>query len=104
MRAATYAVLAGGVVWTILAKLADLESYTDSELGRREGQLRRSLTLTRQLLSCAEDLAQAMTPAEVARALCADAVEACDAPYAAAMVSHLDDRLRLLGTSGYDAP
>ena len=103
MLVATYAVLAGGAVWTTLAKLSDLESYTDSELGRREGQLRRSLTLTRQLLSCAEDLAQAMTPAEVARALCADAVEAADVPYAAAVVSHLDDRLRLLGTAGYDA-
>jgi Stage II sporulation protein E (SpoIIE)/GAF domain len=103
MRAAIYAVLAGGAIWTVLAKLADLELYTDSELDRREGQLRHSLNLTRQLLSCAEDLAQAMTPGEVAEALCADAVEACDAPYAAAMVSHLDDRLRLLGTSGYDA-
>lgn len=102
LRAATYAVLAGGAVWTILAKLADLESYTDSELGRREGQLRQSLTMTRQLLSCAEDLAQAMTPAEVAQALCADAVQGSEAPYAAAMVSHLDDRLRLLGTWGYD--
>jgi hypothetical protein len=103
MRATTYAVLAGGAVWTVLAKLADLESYTDSELGRREAQLRQSLNLTRQLLSCADDLAQAMTPAEVAQALCADAVEACGARYAAAMVSHLDNRLRLLGTSGYDA-
>ena len=103
MRTATYAVLAGGAVWTVLAKLADLESYTDSELDRREGQLRQSLDLTRRLLSCAENLARAMTPAEVAGALCADAVEACDAPYAAAMVSHLDDRLRLLATSGYDA-
>jgi hypothetical protein len=103
LRVATYAALAGGAVWTTLAKLSDLESYTDSELGRREGQLGRSLTLTRQLLSCAEDLAQAMTPAEVARALCTDAVEAADVPYAAAMVSRLDDRLRLLGTAGYDA-
>jgi len=103
MRAATYAVLAGGAIWTVLAKLADLELYTDSELDRREGQLRQSLTLTRRLLSCAEDLAQAMTPAEVAQALCDDAVEACEAPYAAATVSHLGDRLRLLATFGYDA-
>src|SRR3954453_671256 len=103
MRVATYGVLAGGAVWTTLAKLSDLESYTDAELFRREGQLRQSLTLTRQLLSCADDLAQSMTPAEVARVLCTDAVEASGVPYAAAMLSRLDDRLRLLGTAGYDA-
>jgi hypothetical protein len=39
----------------------------------------------------------------VAQVLCADAVEDSEAPYAAAMVSHLGDRLRLLGTWGYDA-
>src|SRR3954451_19952948 len=66
VRVATYAVLACGCTWSVLAQLRDVESYADAELLRREGQLRRSLTLTGQLLRCAEDLSRAVAPDEVA--------------------------------------
>ena len=103
LRGATYAVLAGGAVWTILAKLADLESYTGAELDRREGQLLASVTSTRRLLVCAQDLAEALTPADVARTLSTDAAAAAAAAHAAVITAHLGDRLRVVGAYGYDA-
>jgi hypothetical protein len=89
LRDATYAVLAGGALWTVLAKLGDLESYSGAELDRRESQLLGSLTSTRQLLVCAEDLARAVTPAEVAETLSADAATAADIRHAAVVLAHL---------------
>ncbi|MGZ4652245.1 SpoIIE family protein phosphatase [Oryzihumus sp.] len=104
LRVATYAVLAAGAVWSVLAQLHDMETYSDSELVRREGQLRRSLRLTHQLLSCAQDLARAVTPAEVGRVLAEDAVSASGAPNAAVLVSSRAGGLRVLGGTGSARP
>ena len=82
VRVATYAVLAFGCTWSVLAQLRDVESYADTELLRREGQLRSSLARTGQLLRCAEDLSRAVTPDEVATVLCADAVAMSGVPHA----------------------
>ncbi|GAA1260538.1 PP2C family protein-serine/threonine phosphatase [Oryzihumus leptocrescens] len=104
LRFATYAVLAAGAVWNVLAQLRDIETYSDSELVRREGQLRRSLRLTHQLLSCAQDLARAVTPAEVGRVLAEDAVSASGAANAAVLVASRAGGLRVLGGTGSTRP
>jgi hypothetical protein len=103
VRVATYGVLAIGCTWSVLGQLRDVELYSDTELLRREGQLRSSLGLTRWLLRCADDLARAVTPDEVATVLCADAVALSGVPHAALLVTHGAAHLQLLGTAGYDA-
>ena len=100
VRVATYGVLAMGCTWSVLGQLRDVESYSDTELLRREAQLRNSLGLTRRLLRCAEDLARAVTPDEVATVLCTDAVALSGVPRAALLVTHGTASLRLLGTAG----
>ncbi len=102
MRAATYAVLAVGVMVSILVQLRDLETYSHAELERREGQLRTSLRLTSQLLSSAEDLARAVTSAEVADALCAHAVATSGLRRASLLVARRGQGFTLLGSAGYD--
>lgn len=104
LRFGTYAVLAGGALWSVLGQLRDVEAYSDAELVRREGQLRRSLRLTHQLLSCAQDLARAVTPAEVGRVLAEDAVSASGAANAAVLVASRADGLRVLGGTGAARP
>lgn len=103
VRVATYGVLAIGCTWSVLGQLRDVEFYSDTELLRREAQLHSSLGLTRRLLRCAEDLARAVTPDEVATVLCADAVALSGVPHAALLVTHRSAHLQLLGTAGYDA-
>lgn len=102
LRVATYAVLALGAVVTLLVRLRETESYTRSELGRREDELRTSLRLTSELLSCAEDLARAVTPTEVAVALCEDAVTASDLAHATLLVHRPGEGLVSLGSVGVD--
>ncbi len=102
LRVATYAVLAVGAVVSTLIRLRETEYYGERELARREDQLRASLGLTSQLLSCAEDLARAVTPSEVADVLCADAVAASGLPRASLLVARPGEGLVLLGSVGYD--
>lgn len=102
LRVATYGVLAVGVVYSVLMRLAETESYTVSELDRREAELRTSLGLTRQLLVCAQDLARAVTPVEVADALCRDAVTASGLRRAVLLVSREDAPTGVLGRAGHD--
>ena len=101
MRVATYSVLAVGVVASVLIRLSETESYTQSELDRREGELRTSLGLTSQLLGCAQDLAKAVTPVEVAEALCRDAVGASGLRRAVVLVSREGEPTAVLGHAGY---
>ncbi len=103
MRVATYAVLAVGVVYSVLVRLAETESYTTAELDRREAELRTSLGLTRELLGCAQDLAKAVTPAEVADALCRDAVAASGLRQAVLLVSREGAPTVVLGRTGHGA-
>lgn len=100
LRVATYAVLAMGAVVTLLVRLRETESYTSSELDRREDELRTSLRLTSELLSCAEDLSRAVTPVEVADALCQDAVAASGLSHATLMVDRPGEGLVPLGRVG----
>lgn len=102
-RGATYVLLAVGLVWSVLGQLRDLDAYSNAELDRRESQLGASLARTRQLLRCAEDLARAVTPQEVATVLCADVVAMVGLPRAAVVVPKAGGRLYALGTAGYDA-
>jgi serine phosphatase RsbU (regulator of sigma subunit) len=101
-RVATYAVLAVGAVYSVLTRLAETESYTQSELDRREAELRTSLGLTRELLGCAQDLAKAVTPTEVADALCRDAVTASGLRRAVLLVSRDHADTVVLGRVGHD--
>ncbi len=98
---ATYAVLALGLLRAALNQLRDLETYTSAELGRREGQLSTALTRTRQLLRCSEDLAQAVTPEEVATALAADIAAMTGLPRVAVVAEQEGGRLVALGTAGH---
>ena len=102
LRVATYAVLAAGSAWTVVAQLRDLERYSDAELARREGQLRRSLGHTRQLLSCTGALSRAVTAEEVATVLCVQATAATGLPHAAVLVGAAGSPLQMLGSVGYD--
>jgi len=102
MRVATYAVLAVGVVFSVLSRLRETESYTQSELDRREAELRTSLGLTRELLGCAQDLAKAVTPTEVADALCRDAVTASGLRRAVLLASRHHADTVVLGRAGHD--
>jgi hypothetical protein len=102
MRVATYSVLAIGAVASVLIRLAETETYTQSELNRREAELRTSLGLTSQLLGCAQDLAKAVTPAEVADALCRDAVAASGLRRAVLLVSREGAPTVVLGRAGHD--
>jgi hypothetical protein len=61
MRSASFAVLAGGALVTVLRSLRLSESYTESELARRERQLSEALAATRRLLSISEGLSLALT-------------------------------------------
>ena len=103
LRVATYAVLAIGVVVSVLLRLSTTETYTQSELDRREEELRTSLGLTSQLLGCAQDLARAVTPAEVADALCRDAVAATGLRRSVLLVTRPDRPTVALGSAGYES-
>jgi serine phosphatase RsbU (regulator of sigma subunit) len=104
LRVAAFGVLAIGGLVTVLTRLRDMEGYSEAELDRREGQLRSSLRLTNQLLGVAEDLAHAVTPEEVADALCVDAVETTGVRYANLFVFRPGSPgLVLLGSAGYDS-
>ncbi len=103
LRVATFLVLAAGSIIAVLWALRDQESYTHEELERREGQLRRSNRITSQLLAYAEDLAEAVTPAEVGKVLCSDALRHTGMAHAAiALVTDGGRRLELLASAQYD--
>jgi serine phosphatase RsbU (regulator of sigma subunit) len=99
----TYLVLAFGVLGAVLARLRDAESYSAAELDRREAQLRSSLAVTSGLLSSAEQLSRAVTSAQVADVLSANARAVAGATYASVLVGRKEQSLSLLGASGYDA-
>ena len=102
LRVASYAVLGLGAVGGVLLRLAETESYSQTELERREEELRASLGLTSQLLGCAQDLARTVTPAEVAEVLCKDAVAATRLSHAVLLVSRPGEQTLVLGSTGYD--
>ncbi|NYD43809.1 PP2C family protein-serine/threonine phosphatase [Nocardioides panaciterrulae] len=70
LRVLTYAVLALGVVTTLVLQLRDLDRYSETELDRREGQLRQALQSASALMASAELFSRATTPDEVAATLC----------------------------------
>jgi serine phosphatase RsbU (regulator of sigma subunit) len=80
MRVAEFGVLAVAGLISILAQLRRHEQYAESELDRRESELRISLAARGQLLASAEALARASTVAEVGRAIVDAASSATGAP------------------------
>ena len=72
---ATYAVLAFGLTWAVLTQLRDVESYADTELLRREGQLRGSLALTGQMRTTLRSLTAIDASAALAVAVAVDALD-----------------------------
>jgi anti-sigma regulatory factor (Ser/Thr protein kinase) len=60
MRFATYAVLAAVALGTVLRQLSRWEAYSETELRRREEQLRASLGRTQELLTSASRTAHAL--------------------------------------------
>jgi GAF domain-containing protein len=103
LRVGTYLVLAFGALAGLLGRLRDAESYSEAELDRREGQLRSSLAVTSGLLSSAERLSRAVTSAQVADVLSANARAVADATFASVLVGRRGEALTLLGADGYDA-
>jgi hypothetical protein len=69
MRAATYAVLAGGCLVWLLQSLGTAERYTEQELSRREGQLGVAFGLTRRLLEVSERLSLTVSLDDVKESL-----------------------------------
>ena len=112
LRVGSYAVLGLAAVQGALGALRDLESYATRELGRREAQLQRSLGLTSRLLTSAGDLAAAVTTADVAAVLSADALAAADGQRAVVLLptpagdelTPVGDTGRLSGTGGWRVP
>ncbi len=103
LRAATYVVLAAGGIAYLVAQLGRLERYTDSELGRSEGELRRSLAVTDRLLASAESLSRAVGPREVAQAVVASSLSLTGLPRASvALLDPEAQRLRTIAAVGYD--
>ena len=102
LRVATYLVLAFGSLAAVLSQLRDAEAYGATELDRRESQLRSSLSVTSGLLSSAEELSSAVTSAQVADVLSANARAVAGASYASVLVGAREESLRLLGADGYD--
>ncbi len=102
LRVATYLVLAFGVLAAVLGRLRDAESYGESELERREAQLRSSLAVAAGLLSSAEDLSAAVTSAQVADVLSANARATAGVRYASVVVGSRNEPFSLLGAAGYD--
>ena len=92
LRAATYAVLAGGAVAAVLSELSRLEQYTDRELDRSDEQLRGSLATTDRLLDTAEDFSRAVTAADVGQVLINAAVSLTGLPRARVLVLDGDSR------------
>lgn len=101
-RDATFLVLGFGSLAAVLRRLRDAESYGESELDRRESQLRSSLAVTAGLLSSAQDVSRAVRSFEVADVLCANARAMSGATYASVVIGRHGEHLRLLGASGYD--
>ncbi len=79
MRVATFGVLAVAALVTVLAQVRQFEGYAESELGRREGELRASLIAQGQLLAAAQALTRAVTVAQVADTVAEAAVAATGA-------------------------
>ena len=102
LRVGTYLVLAFGALAGVLGRLRDAESYGEVELDRREGQLRSSLAVTSGLLSSAEELSRALTSAQVADVLSANARAVAGATFASVLVGRKGEALSLLGADGYD--
>jgi GAF domain-containing protein len=101
LRVGTYLVLAFGSLAAVLGRLRDAESYSESELERRESQLRSSLSVTAGLLSSAEELSRAVTSEQVADVLSTNARRVSGSPYASVLVGRKDEPLSLLGADGY---
>jgi GAF domain-containing protein len=102
LRVGTYLVLALGALVAVLGRLRDAESYSGAELDRRERQLRDSLAVTSGLLSSAEKLSRAVTSAQVADVLSANARAVAGASFVAVLVGRKGEPLSLLGADGYD--
>jgi hypothetical protein len=101
-RVATYVVLAFGVLTALLVRSRRVAAHSESELDRRENQLRGSLGVASVLLSSAEDLARAIRSSEVGDVLSARAREAAGADYGSVVIGVDGQQLRLLGADGYD--
>lgn len=80
IRVAIFGVLAMAGLISILVQLRRHEHYAESELDRRESELRVSLAARGQLLASAEALARSSTVQEVARTIVDAAAAATGAP------------------------
>jgi serine phosphatase RsbU (regulator of sigma subunit)/anti-sigma regulatory factor (Ser/Thr protein kinase) len=103
LRAATYAVLAGGAVAAVLFELSRLEQYTDRELDRSDERLRGSLATTDRLLDSAEGFSRAVTAAEVGHVLIGAALSLTGLQRACVLVLDGDaQRFEAVAAVGYD--
>jgi hypothetical protein len=103
LRAATYAVLAGGAVGTVLVQLRRLEQYTDRELDRSDEQLRGSLAVTDRLLDSAERFSSAVTAADVGSVVLAAGLSVTGLDRACVLVVRPDSgRFDAVAAVGYD--
>jgi hypothetical protein len=73
LRAAGFAVLAGGCLGYVLRQGRRVERYSAAELVLRDCELQGSVTVVERLLVHARELARSRTPTEVAATLCATA-------------------------------
>ena len=69
LRLATFALLAGGCVWTVVRELGRVERYSEVELALRDREIRGSVAVTDLLLANAQRLGESRTPHDVADAI-----------------------------------
>ena len=103
LRMLTYAVLALSVVATLVLQLRDLDRYSETELDRREGQLRQALQSASALMASAELFSRATTPDEVAATLCEQTTMLSGLPRSELLVWHDLNEPTVLARTGATA-
>ncbi len=110
MRAAGFAVLAGGWLRYLLRQARRVEQFSTTELALRDQELQGSVALTDRLLVHARELARSHTPEQVAATLCAT-VRSLTAADRVSVVQRAPDtagpdqpRLVLTATAGISGP
>lgn len=102
MRVAAYGVLAIGGVLHLVHELRRAETYTETELTRREGQLERTSEVTTSLMRSAVRLSRSTSPAEVGEVVVRTLARLTGCTRGVVTIEDPPGRVRVLVSAGYD--